>query len=68
MRHRYSHIKRCSIVALLLLVLFCVGQPQATGQTNTRSIDFFAGVDFNFRDINYNTQYEFLIRITPGFK
>ena len=66
MRHQYSSLKQCSILAFLMLAF--LWSPKAIGQTHKRSIDFFLGVDFNFRDINYNTQYEYLIRLTPGFK
>lgn len=55
------------MVALLGLFLW-TGRPQAVSQNLSPGIDFFSGVDFNFRDINYKTQYEFLIRLNPGFK
>jgi hypothetical protein len=58
---------RLLVVALLGLFLW-TGRPQAVSQNLSPGIDFFSGVDFNFRDINYNTQYEFLIRLSPGFK
>ncbi|MBO7616400.1 MAG: hypothetical protein J6T22_04250 [Bacteroidales bacterium] len=56
------------MIVMLLFLFLWTGQPRAIGQTNTRSLDLFSGVDFNFRDINFNTQYEYLIRLTPGFK
>ena len=68
MRHRYSSSKQCFILALFTLLFLWSGQSKALGQTKKRSIDFFSGVNFNFRDINYNTQYEYLIHLTPGFK
>lgn len=58
---------RLLMVALLGLFLW-TGRPQAVSQNLSPGIDFFSGVDFNFRDINYKTQYEFLIRLNPGFK
>ena len=55
MRHRYSSLRHCSILALFMLAFLGVSPPKAMGQANTHnSIDFFSGVDFNFRDINYN--------------
>ena len=69
MHHLYSSLfKRPFLWFVILLAFLCTGQPKAIGQTNTKGIDFFSGVDFNFRDINYKTQYEFLIRLSPGFK
>ena len=67
MFHRYSSIRRI-IGAMLLAMSLFAGQPKAMAQTSSRSLDLFSGVDFNFRDINYKTQYELLIRLTPGFK
>ena len=68
MCHRYSSFKHRSVLAVLMLAFLWAGHPSAIGQNNRRSLDLFSGIDFNFRDINYNTQYEFLIRLTPGFK
>ena len=68
MSHRYSSIKHRSIYVVILFAFLLAGPSKAIGQTNTRSLDLFSGVDFNFRDINFNTQYELLIRLTPGFK
>jgi hypothetical protein len=56
------------LVITLLSLFLCTGRQQAMSQNVSHSIDFFSGVDFNFRDINFNTQYEVLIRLTPGFK
>ena len=67
LRQALSSLHR-PLFALLLALSLWTGQPQATAQIAPPSVDFFSGVDFNFRDINYNTQYEFLIRLTPGFK
>lgn len=68
MFHRCTSIRYRFILALLLFAFLSIGQPKGIAQNNNRSIDFFSGLDFNFRDINYHTQYEFLIRLTPGFK
>ena len=68
MFHRYSSFKHRSLLIVLLFAFLCTGQTKAIGQTKTNGLDLFAGVDFNFRDLNYNTQYELLIRLTPGFK
>ena len=64
-RHFSSFLR---ILVLLLAFSLWIGQPKAKGQNVSPGVDFFSGVDFNFRDINYKTQYEFLIRLNPGFK
>lgn len=66
-RRSLSTLRRLLLAVLFALSLWA-GQPQAIAQAAPPSVDFFSGVDFNFRDINYNTQYEFLIRLSPGFK
>lgn len=68
MFHRYASFKHHSLLVVLLFAFLLAGPSKTMGQTNTRSLDLFSGLDFNFRDINYNTQYELLIRLTPGFK
>ncbi len=40
----------------------------AQGYTSKPGIDFFAGVNLNFRDVYYQRQYDFLINLTPGFR
>ena len=52
-------------IFVLLFKVFCVhSQPTVpTGQ-----VDFFMGVDFNYRDISYDKLYEVLINLTPGVK
>lgn len=65
-RHKST---RFGLIAAVFVALFLwTSQPKAAGQTSSPSIDFFSGVDFNFRDINYESQYDLLIRLTPGFK
>ena len=68
MLQRFSLLRHRLLVATLLILFFGAGRPQASSQSVSPGIDFFSGVDFNFRDINFNTQYEFLIRLNPGFK
>ena len=67
MFRRHSYRFRLIVASLIALFLWA-GQPQAKGQSTSPGLDLFSGVDFNFRDINFNTQYEFLIRLSPGFK
>lgn len=67
MLHRHSYRLRLVVASLIALFLW-VGQPQAKGQSSSPGLDLFSGVDFNFRDINFNSQYEVLIRLSPGFK
>jgi len=68
MSQRFFSSQHRLLVAAFLGLFLWTGHPQANSQNISPGIDFFSGVDFNFRDINYNTQYEFLIRLSPGFK
>ena len=69
MRHPCSFLPHRPLLAVLLALSLWAGQPKMlTAQSTSPSLDLFSGVDFNFRDINFNTQYEFLIRLSPGFK
>lgn len=69
MRHPCSFLPHRPLLAVFLALSLWAGQPKMlTAQSTSPSLDLFSGVDFNFRDINFNTQYEFLIRLSPGFK
>lgn len=68
MLQRFSLLRHRLLVATLLVLFFGAGRPQASSQSVSPGIDFFSGVDFNFRDINFSSQYEFLVRLSPGFK
>lgn len=68
MFHRHTSSRLRSAVVVLLALLFGLGHPKASGQEASRSIDFFSGVDFNFKDMDFETQYKLLVRLTPGFK
>lgn len=68
MIHRHTSFRPRSIIVVLFALLFLSGQPRALGQDSSPGIDFFSGVNFNFRDMNFFTQYEYLLQITPGFK
>lgn len=58
---------RCLIVAFLALFII-TGQPRAKGQDTSPGIDFFTGVNFSFSDMNFESQYDVLLHLTPGFK
>lgn len=68
MFHRHASSRLCFIVVVLFALFFAVGTPKACGQDVSPGIDFFSGLDFNFKDMDFETQYKFLIRLTPGFK
>lgn len=68
MFHRKSTFPRFAIVALLLAVSVCASPPKTKAQSPKQSVDIFLGLDLNFRDIHFDTQYDFLIRLAPGFK
>ena len=68
MFHRHASFSHRFLMALLLALSLCAGQPKATGQSTSPGIDFFAGVNLNFKDMDFQTQYKFLIHLTPGFK
>lgn len=56
-------------VAVAFLVLFLgLGHPKANAQATSPGLDIFSGLDFYFKDLDFQTQYKFLIRLTPGFK
>ena len=68
MLHRYISFRRRIILTALITLFFFGAQPKSIGQSSAPGLDIFSGLDFNFRDINYITQYELLVRVTPGFK
>jgi hypothetical protein len=45
-----------------------LGHPKVKAQVTSPSLDFFSGLDLQFKDMDFETQYRFLIRLTPGFK
>ena len=68
MFQRNSSFRRFAIMVLFLALSLCASPPQAKAQTTKQSVDFFMGLDLNFKDIHFETQYDFLIRLTAGFK
>ena len=67
MVYPYKPTRLCFIVAVFLALYLWAGRPKAVGQTPP-GIDFFSGVNVGFKDMDYETQYKFLIHLTPGFK
>ncbi len=67
MYHQKKSPFRHAVAAAVFALLLSAGHYGAAGQT-APGIDFFTGLDFNFRDFNYHRQYDLLIRLTPGFK
>ena len=55
---------------LILLICLCVRVEAVLSQPTVPAgqVDFFMGVDFNYRDITYDKLYEFLINLTLGVK
>ena len=54
---------------LILFLLFLrVEEGKSQPAVPAGQVDFFMGVDFNYRDITYDKLYEFLINLTPGVK
>lgn len=68
MFHRHATPQHGFIVVVFFALFFAVEPPKASGQDVSPGIDFFSGLDFNFKDMNFESQYKFLIRLTPGFK
>lgn len=59
------------LTTLILAILFLLKSPSSSclqAQDTNRHLDFFVGVDFNYRDINYVRQWDVLLNLTPGFK
>ena len=60
---------RCrSLIVGLFALFFMASQPQAKAQDTSPGIDFFAGVNLSFADMNFYRQYDVLIHLMPGFK
>ena len=60
---------RFRLVAIAFLVLFLgLEHPKTNAQATSSGLDIFSGLDFQFKDMDFETQYKFLIRLTPGFK
>ena len=59
---------RKTIVASLLALSLWASPPKANAQSTKPGLDIFSGLDFNFKDMDFETQYKFLIRLTPGLK
>lgn len=53
-------LQRFALVGLLVAAV----SPRASGQ----SLDIFSGVELNFKDLNFQRQYDLLIYLTPGFR
>ena len=56
------------VVVVSLVLFFGLGHPKAKAQADLHGLDIFSGLDFQFKDMDFNSQYQFLIRLTPGFK
>ena len=61
-------MKKRSFLLFLILFLFRTVPGQCQPTVPAKQVDFFMGVDFNYRDITYDKLYEFLINLTPGVK
>ena len=68
MFHRLTFSRFRPVAVAFLLLFLGLGQPRANAQATSPSLDLFSGLDLSFRDINFQRQYDFLIRLTPGFK
>lgn len=66
MHHRYRFMRLTSVAAIMLAMLVLL--PQGASAQSKSSLDIFSGLEVNFRDIDYLTQYDFMITFTPGFK
>lgn len=54
---------------LILFALVCLSGHTVHGQMRGGQLDFFMGVDFNYRDIHYNGRiFDVLVNLTPGVK
>ncbi len=63
-------MKRILIKFILASALLTIAFNSKAQQSEVPSshVDFFIGVDFNYRDIFYNKLYELLVNLTPGVK
>lgn len=68
MVYKHKSFRLSPFVSIFLALFLWAGQPKAIGQTPSPGIDFFSGIDFNFKDMDFETQYKFLVHLTPGFK
>lgn len=59
--------RKIALGAILAATLLTNPLP-AAAQGDHHGLDIFAGVDFNYRDINYIRQWDVLLNLTPGFK
>ena len=53
---------------VLTLALLASAASAVAAQEHKMKLDLFSGFTFDFRDINYYSQYDLLIRLTPGFR
>lgn len=60
-----AFLSRCRVCGALLLLLLLSAAPR---RVEAQSIDIFSGIDFSLRDLNFQRQYDLLIRLTPGFR
>lgn len=68
MTQRNILCRRLGSVALLVAMLATFRPLHVSAQAPTPGLDFFAGLSFNFRDVYYYRQYDFLVNLTPGFR
>ena len=68
MIHRHTSLRHRPAIALMLALFLWAGQPQAHAQATSPGLDIFSGLNFSFKDMDFETQYKFLIHLTPGFK
>lgn len=58
----------CKYITVITLLIFPLEYNNVKAQ-NAGTVDIFAGVDLNYRDIYFNGRvYDFLINLTPGVK
>ena len=57
-------------LGLLLFICLCLRTEVGFSQPTVPAgqVDFFMGVDLNYRDLTHNKVYEVLINLTPGVK
>lgn len=56
------------VIIVFLFLFLELGHSKANAQATMSGLDIFSGLDFQFKDMDFESQYQFLIRLTPGFK